>query len=281
MKYKMLVLDLDGTLTNSKKIITKKTKEAITKAALKGTVIVLASGRPSQGVEPLAEELHLKEIGGYILPFNGGIIKDCRTDTIIYKKLLSENIKYQIAKIADKYCINVLTYKNGNIIATGIDQYVALESKINGIKIEIVSDIANEIESDIPKFIFTDHDYRLQVIEPYVKKELSGKANVFRSDPFFLEVVPIGIDKALSLARLLQILGMSKDEIICCGDGFNDISMIEYAGLGVAMENAQQKVKLVANYITLSNDNDGVAEVIEKFILNEDNEKYLSEVLGA
>ena len=90
---------------------------------------------------------------------------------------------------------------------------------------------------------------------------------VFRSEPYFLELVPKGIDKARSLAVLLQKLGMTKEEMIAIGDGFNDLSMIQYAGLGVAMANAQEIVKENADFITLSNEEDGVAHVVEKFIL--------------
>ena len=99
-------------------------------------------------------------------------------------------------------------------------------------------------------------------------KELESKMNVCRSEPFFLELVPKGIDKARCLAVLLDELDMTSDEMMACGDGFNDLSMIEYAGLGVAMSNAQEVVKQVANYITLSNDEDGVAHAVEKFMLN-------------
>ena len=90
---------------------------------------------------------------------------------------------------------------------------------------------------------------------------------VFRSEPYFLELVPKGIDKAQSLAVLLKEIGMTKEEMITVGDGFNDLSMIQYAGLGVAMANAQEIVRQNADYITLSNEEDGVAAVVEKFIL--------------
>ena len=89
---------------------------------------------------------------------------------------------------------------------------------------------------------------------------------VYRSEPYFLELVPDGIDKAKSLAVLLEKLSISREEVIACGDGFNDASMIRFAGLGVAMANAQPLVREQADYITLSNDCDGVAHVVEKFI---------------
>ena len=92
------------------------------------------------------------------------------------------------------------------------------------------------------------------------------EAQVFRSEPFFLEVTPKNVDKAYCLRHLLEILGIKREEMVCCGDGFNDVSMIQYAGLGVAMANAQERVKEVAVYSTCyDNDHDGIAEVLEKF----------------
>ena len=90
--------------------------------------------------------------------------------------------------------------------------------------------------------------------------------SVYRSEPFFIEIMPQNVDKASSLDRMLQTVGLTRENAICCGDGFNDISMIKYAGVGVAMGNAQEKVKEAADYITGSNDKDGLVEVMEKFI---------------
>ncbi|MEG0369147.1 MAG: HAD-IIB family hydrolase, partial [Hungatella sp.] len=103
---------------------------------------------------------------------------------------------------------------------------------------------------------------------PKVKAALGKNFSVYRSEPYFLEILPKGIDKAQSLARLLNILGLNQEQMIACGDGYNDLSMIQYAGLGVAMENAVFSVRTVADYVTLSNDADGVALVVEKFMLS-------------
>lgn len=99
------------------------------------------------------------------------------------------------------------------------------------------------------------------------KEALGKELNVFRSDPFFLEILPAGIDKAYGLQKLIDVLGIKREEVIACGDGYNDITMVKFAGLGVAMGNAVEQTKAAADYITLSNDDDGVAAVVEKFIL--------------
>ena len=112
---------------------------------------------------------------------------------------------------------------------------------------------------------------KLMPLEAELSLRLQGQINVFRSEPYFLELVPQGIDKALSLEVLLKEIGVKREEVIAMGDGYNDLSMIQFAGLGIAMGNAQEPVKKAANYITLSNEEDGVAEAIDKFFTNENN----------
>lgn len=105
------------------------------------------------------------------------------------------------------------------------------------------------------------------MVEPRVKAALGRDYSALSSEPFFLEIMPKGIDKAKSLERLLDSLGMGREQMIACGDGYNDLTMIRYAGLGVAMENAVLPVKNAADYVTASNDEDGVALVAERFLL--------------
>lgn len=106
----------------------------------------------------------------------------------------------------------------------------------------------------------------LAEVEQKMKERFGHILNIYRSEPFFLEIVPQNVDKADSLKHLLDHLGLSHTQMISCGDGYNDLTMIQYAGLGVAMANAQQVVKEAANYITRSNDDNGVAHVIQKFM---------------
>ena len=120
----------------------------------------------------------------------------------------------------------------------------------------------------VPKFLMLEDGDYMVTVEPKVKAAMGRDFSVYRSEPYFLEIMPKGIDKALSLARLLEKIGLTKDQMIACGDGYNDLTMIQYAGLGVAMENAVLPVKNGADYITSSNDEDGVGLVVEKFMLS-------------
>ncbi len=128
--------------------------------------------------------------------------------------------------------------------------------------------MAEYVDFQVPKFLMLDDGDYLVTVEPKVKAAMGRDFSVYRSEPYFLEVMPKGIDKARSLERLLQTIGLAREEMIACGDGYNDLTMINYAGLGVAMENAVLPVRKAADYITASNNEDGVGLVVEKFMLS-------------
>lgn len=269
MNYKMIVLDLDGTLTNRDKVITDNTKRVLLEAQKRGKKVVLASGRPTYGVVPLAEQLHLDQYGGYILSFNGGIIMDCRTHEVVFQKKLPVSINAKIAELAKNEGVDLLTYEGPSIITNNPEcPYAKLESKINSIRIKKVEDMASYVTFAVPKFLMMDDGDYLALVEARVKAALGKNFSVYRSEPFFLEILPKGIDKAQCLAQLLDQINIRQEEMIACGDGYNDLSMIQFAGLGVAMENAVLPVRNAADYVTYSNNDEGVAHVVEKFLLN-------------
>lgn len=266
--YKLLVLDLDGTLTNSQKKITGKTKEAIRKAQEKGIKVVLASGRPTYGIVPLANELRLDTLGGYILSYNGGEIIDWKTKEVLHARQLDPQVLPYLYKSAKKNDFAIITYQNQFIITESPDDiYVHKEAFLNKMEIKKVENFLSYVDYPVSKCLITGESEQLIVLEKEMNHYLKGTMGVFRSEPFFLELVPNGIDKAQSLGILLEKLGMTADEMMACGDGFNDLSMIQFAGLGVAMGNAQLIVRQQADFITLSNEEDGVAHVVERFLL--------------
>jgi hypothetical protein len=268
MDYKMIVLDLDGTLTNSQKVITPRTKAALIEAQEKGITVVLASGRPTYGVLPLAEELELERYGGYVLSFNGGIIYNCQTRQIVFQKQIPQKSNWQIIRAARQEGAVILTYENDTIVTDNASsEYVALESRVNHMKVKQVEDMETYVNFVVPKFLMVGDPTFLAEVEVHVKDILGDNFSVYRSDPYFLEILPQGIDKAQCLGQLLHLLNMDVSEMIACGDGYNDLTMVQYAGLGVAMANAVPQVLAAANYVTASNDEDGVAQVVEKFLL--------------
>lgn len=274
MKYKLLVLDLDGTLTNTRKEVTEHTRTTLIKAQEQGLKIVLASGRPTYGIAPLANLLQLDKYEGYVLSYNGGEIIDWKTSELLYKNLLDPEVLPYLYQCANDNHFAIVTY-DGEYVLTEYpdDEYVLKEALLNVMKIKKVDNFLKAVQHPIAKCLIVGEPTRLAVLEKEMYNHLHDRMGVFRSEPYFLELVPKGIDKAQSLAVLLKEIGMTKDEMIAVGDGFNDLSMIKYAGLGVAMSNAQEVVKENADFITLSNEEDGVAHVVEKFILSGNADK--------
>ena len=134
-------------------------------------------------------------------------------------------------------------------------------------RIQEVENFLGFLDFDVNKLLMTAPTENAEKLEKYLAEKYKDRISVYRSEPFFIELMPKGIDKATSIDRMLSTVGLTRENIICCGDGFNDMTMIEYAGVGVAMQNAQSKVKEKADYITKSNDEDGIVHVIDKFIL--------------
>lgn len=268
MKYKMIVLDLDGTLTNEKKKITPKTKCALMKAQQMGVRIVLASGRPTYGITALADELELEKYGGYIQAFNGGKTINCITREVESEQTLDPTLVPLLYKAATDAGMVILTYQGESIAATKKEnKYVLHEAFINKMPVIQFDDFLSQIVYPINKCLIVGDPAPLHQLELQLASQLEGRMNVYRSAGFFLECVPLGIDKARSIESLIASLNVNREEIIACGDGYNDQSMISFAGLGVAMANAPREVQDTADYITYSNEEDGVAHVVEKFIL--------------
>ena len=267
MKYKLIVLDLDGTLTNSKKEITPRNKETLIRAQQQGVRLVLASGRPTYGIVPLANELRMNEFGGFILAYNGGEIINWETKETIYENVLPNDVIPTLYESARTHHLSILTYDGAEIVTEKRDDpYVQKEAFLTKMAVRATNDFLTDITLPVAKCLIVGDAEKLIPLEAKLSRQLQGRVNVFRSEPYFLELVPQGIDKAQSLGVLLKETGIAREEIIAIGDGYNDLSMIEFAGLGIAMGNAQEPVKKAADYITLSNDEDGVAEALDKFL---------------
>ena len=264
MKYEMLVLDLDGTLTNSRKEITPATKQALIEIQEAGKKVVLASGRPTCGVVPLAKELELDRFGSYILSFNGALIIDCATNKPVYNKTLPR----EVIECTKNYPgLDIISYENDCVISgIKVNEYTEKEMFINKMPVKEVDNFVEYLDFPVNKMLIPGEPAVLEKLMPELKRKFHSLLNIYRSEPFFLEIMPQKIDKANSLQKLLNSIGLTANSMICCGDGFNDVSMIEYAGLGVAMENAQPIVKEHADFITHSNDDDGILHVINTFM---------------
>ena len=266
--YKLLVLDLDGTLTNKQKQITPLTQETLLLAQKNGLKIALASGRPLEGILPIAQQLQLNKYQGYIMAFNGAQIVDCQTKETIYQHFIDPSFYSYLYQKGSTCDFSILSYKDGCIVSEDVtNEYIIYDAKLNNMPLLPADNFLQTVNFPEPKCLIVGDPWKLAVLEEEMKKELKGQLSVYRSEPFFLEIVPMGINKANALSFLLERLHITREEVMACGDGFNDLDLIKYAGLGVAMDNAQDTVKDAADYITGSNEEDGVAHVVNKFYL--------------
>lgn len=270
MRYKVIAIDMDGTLLNSHNQISLRTRNAITRAKEKGVHIVLATGRILKSAMIFADDLKLDNP---ILACNGAIILDASRN-VIYNRPLEMDLANKIMELARDYNVYYHFYNEESLFSNHyikeiVDYY---SNKLQRIDVRIFED-KNEILTDkslnIFKFLFIDNDMeRLNNL----RRDFStiDGLNVTKSWADNIEVMDFRASKGIGLEYLCNEMNISPDQVIAIGDNENDLSMLRYAGFGVAMGNSDEKVKLEADYITETNDKDGVAKVIEKFILGDE-----------
>lgn len=268
--YKLIALDIDGTLLNSKKEVTTEVFDAIQNAKQKGVKVVLTTGRPLPGVKTLLKELQLNNEKNYVITFNGGLIQEITSQDVISSiEMTHEDFNYIYNELAKKHNIKIHINTMDSLVVpyTEIPKYTVLESKTNNIPVICMNE--SDINSDLTycKIMLLEEPEVIDDIIPKIPKKFYDKYNIVRSAPFCLEVLNKKVSKGSGLKALCNQLGIDSSEVIAVGDEENDTQMIEFAGLGVAMGNARDSIKKIANHITETNNNHGVAKVISEFIL--------------
>ena len=269
MAVRLIALDLDGTLTTDKKEITAYTKHVLAQAAEKGVRIALASGRPTLGILPVARELGLDRTGGYIIAYNGGHILDLGKGTDVFRASFPQEYIRQAAEYAARNGVAIISYDEESILTEGpVDEYVMHEVTNTGAQVRLVPDLPAHLTFPIVKMLICGNPDVLAAVEGPMAEYFRGRLDIYRAEPWFLEVMPRGINKAQGLKMLADYLGLTRDEVMACGDAHNDIPMLRQAPYSIAMANAVEGTKREAAFITKSNNEDGVAYAIRKFVLD-------------
>jgi Cof subfamily protein (haloacid dehalogenase superfamily) len=279
LKYKMLVTDMDYTLLNKEKKVSDRNRKALERAIEKGVHMVVATGRIYTSARIYAKLLGLSTP---IIASNGAIIREAAfnnpkdTEKTIFKDILNQDAAREMIRLCHKYGLYCHFFTENTIYSeklvnvslryTEWNKYIGEEDRV---KVKIISDaegIFEEAKSEILKAVVIDEDdERIQRVRDGIME--TGIVSVSQSMKHNLEVMNKGVTKGNAVMILAQMYGIDREEIIAIGDNENDISMIEYAGVGVAMGNAEESLKRVADHITGDYQEDGVAEAIEKFIL--------------
>ncbi|HNU80011.1 MAG TPA: Cof-type HAD-IIB family hydrolase [Bacillota bacterium] len=271
LKYKMLVTDMDYTLLNKEKRVSDRNREALRRAMEKGVHMVVATGRIYTSARIYAKLLGLDTP---IIASNGALIKDA--SKTIFRGILSQDTVREMLRLCHKYGIYCHFFTENTIYSeklinvslryTEWNKYMGEEDQV---KIRIVDDgeeIIEAAKSEVLKaVVFDDDDEKIQKLRDGIME--TGIVSVSQSMKHNLEVMNKGVTKGNAVRILAQMYGINREEVIAIGDNENDISMIEYAGLGIAMGNAEECLKRAADHVTGDYQEDGVAEAIEKFIL--------------
>ncbi|OOE33746.1 HAD family hydrolase [Salinivibrio kushneri] len=270
--YKLIALDMDGTLLNSEKAISAENKQAIARAREKGVTVVLASGRPLEGMQPKLDELGIHSDKDFVLYYNGSMVKNVGTDEVILQKGLDGKAAKTLARHAEALGASVHAFSTEHgLITPAQNPYTEIEGKINGLDITVMDFETLSDDHPIIKVLMVAEPSKLDEVIAALPSALREEFTVVQSAPFFLEFLNPESNKGTGVAAIAEHLGIQPNEVICMGDAENDHAMLEYAGLGIAMANAMEATKQIADYITESNDEHGVAKAIEKFVLAADS----------
>jgi Cof subfamily protein (haloacid dehalogenase superfamily) len=267
--YKLIALDMDGTLLREDKTISKETHKAIQRARSKGVKVVLTTGRPIDGVKRYLKELDLINDDDYVISYNGALVQNTKTKEVIAQTLMSLDDLDYLYKLSQELKVNIHALTDSSCITPKWSKYSQVEADINDIPLDFVDFNNINKNTTIVKIMFIDEPEHLSHVISKLPPEIYEKYTVLKSTPYFLEFLDKRVNKGAGVEILAKKLGIKTEEIICVGDAGNDLHMIQFAGLGVAMGNAFPEVKEVADYITLSNEENGVAYVIDKFVLKE------------
>ena len=267
-------MDVDGTMTNKQKQITPKTKEALMKAQDNGARLVLASGRPTTGLMDLAKELEMDKRHGLFVSFNGSKVVDCQTMEVLFDQTMSvadgqavlEHMKkFDVRPMIDKGEYMYVNDVYNCMIGADIN-IIKYESRGGKFKLCEIDDLAAFADYPLNKILTAGEPAYLKENYEAMMEPFKDTLSCMFTAPVYFEFTAKGIDKAKALDTVLIPMGYTKEEMIAFGDGQNDASMVEYAGIGVAMANAVQELKDIANEVTLSNEEDGIAATLYKYM---------------
>ena len=262
MKYKLAVTDLDGTLLDKNSNISEQNLRAVEKLRAKGCIFTMITGRMYSAAKTYIDILDCKELVGL---YQGAEITDIRNKSTIYKATLKQSVCEEIYKDALRLGLNIQAYADDKVYAESYDENTAFYERLCRVKINIKDSIEDIVssENNIKLLINTDKGSVTRNLEFFIKK-YSGDANVVRSGEHFIEFTHKNADKGKALEIIAKHYGIERSQIIAFGDQMNDIPMIKYAGMGVAMKNAPDDVKKYADLNAPANDESGVAYVLEK-----------------
>jgi len=266
MPYRLIAMDLDDTLLRDDLTVSDTTRQAMTEAIAKGAHLTIATGRMFDSAQKIARQVGLNVP---IITYQGSLIKNLLDEDVLYERSVPVEVAQQVYEYCKTHGLHLQSYIADKLYVAEDNDKIKGYAKQSNIPYTIEPDFSRIINNDRQtKLIIIDEPARLDALLPELKAMFGSKAHLTKSKPNYLEFMHPEGTKGHALRFLAAHYGIPMEETIAMGDAMNDHEMVAAAGLGVAMENAVPALKEIADFITLSNNDDGVKHVLDKFVLN-------------
>lgn len=259
MKYKLMAVDMDGTLLNLESEITPFTLQTVKQAVEKGLIFTLCTGRPLQGVKRYVDQLGLD---CPVITYNGAVIAHSTTGEILFSQTMDADEARRVYDLAREKQTMFIIWSQNRLYASEISEKTHFYEEITSTKATLIEDFGAVLDAGITKMLWYDDSDTLEKWIQELDDEGFAHTTFTKSRAYFLEFFSNKTSKAVAMEKLGEYYGISREEMIAVGDQTNDLPMIQYAGMGIAMGNAVDAVKAAADYITATNSEDGVAQAI-------------------
>ncbi|MFQ3231279.1 Cof-type HAD-IIB family hydrolase [Reinekea sp.] len=262
---RMIVMDMDDTLLNSKLQVSDANRAALKRAQLAGITLVLASGRPTPAMSTFADELAFTK-NGFVISYNGAYVTDWSNQKVLFDTCLTKIELDLLIDIAREQSCNLHTYVEGEIITNIENPHTDFEAELTGMPVRIVSNMKALVTEKVPKVLLTGPANKVKQMKETLAQQLGDQFMISISKPVFLEFTNLAVDKSRGIDVICKKLDIEKTHVMALGDSYNDLTMIRDCGLGVAMGNAPDDIKALANEVTLNCEENGVAVMINRVI---------------
>lgn len=262
-KIKMIASDMDDTLLNSARQISERNLSAIKKVIDSGLVFTLATGRMYRSIKPFAKALGLDVP---LISYNGALVKGAISEKVYACRPLKLATAIDVLKYCQEKDYYVQVYIDDELIVKEENEYSRMYSKISGVPVIAIGNQICNIEKAPYKLLVMTASEDFTAAWQDIEQKFAGRLDVTSSKDNFLELMEPGVNKWVAVKELAESFNIKQEEIMCIGDSNNDLAMIENAGVGVAVANAKPQIQALAKLVTASNDNDGVALVIESIL---------------
>jgi len=269
LTIRLVAMDLDDTLLRDDWTISPRVVKAIQKAQAQGVKVTIATGRMPISTRPYAKQLGLDVP---VITYHGAMTQQAISGEIIFRRVIPSAIASEIIQDVCRQGIYAQIYLKDRVITQTLNEWSQEYARIASVRIE-EADLSNLLSQEpegVEKILCIAGESDLDQLAPFLSQRYGNKVHITKSKPHFLEIIEGSVNKGVALAALANRFGIQQQDVMAIGDSFNDLEMIQYAGLGVAMGNARPEIKEQADIVTVTNEEDGVAEAIERFVLNID-----------